>query len=115
MLVTLFGVALNPVMNAVMPLLMVIAFTNSMHLAFDLRAQVGRGEAVPDAIRAALERVVLFDADPFRRLRLGDDTVYRWTVLTTDHRVTTGRRVMGTVAIPNALWLAESEADTWAP
>lgn len=56
-LFTLFGVALNPVMNAVMPLLMVIAFTNSMHLAFDLRARVGRGEAVPDAIRQAMRTV----------------------------------------------------------
>lgn len=56
-LFTLFDVALNPVMNAVMPLLMVIAFTNSMHLAFDLRARVGRGETVPDAIGHAMRTV----------------------------------------------------------
>jgi len=56
-LFTLFGVALNPVMNAVLPLLMVIAFTNSMHLAFDLRARLGRGDAVPDAIRHAMRTV----------------------------------------------------------
>ncbi|MGI9403566.1 MAG: efflux RND transporter permease subunit [Hyphomicrobium sp.] len=56
-LFTLFGVALNPVMNAVIPLLMVIAFTNSMHLAFDLRARLGRGEAVPEAIGHAMRTV----------------------------------------------------------
>ncbi len=54
---TLFDVALNPVMNAVLPLLMVIAFTNSMHIAFDLRARLGVGEAAPDAISHAMRTV----------------------------------------------------------
>jgi predicted RND superfamily exporter protein len=53
-LFTLLGVTLNPVMNAVIPLLMVIAFANSMHLAFDLRSRIEAGEAVPDAIRHAI-------------------------------------------------------------
>ena len=48
------GIALNPILNAVLPLLMVIAFTNSMHLVFEMRAGLQGGLEKCDAIRRAI-------------------------------------------------------------
>ncbi len=73
----------------------------------DLTLTLGvAGADVPDAIRAELSAAVVFLSDPLRRLQLADDTSYRWTVLTTGQVVSYGDEVMGTLTIPEELWLA---------
>lgn len=49
------GVKLDPLMNAILPLLMVVGFTNAMHLIFAVRAELGAGREVS----AAAEHAVL--------------------------------------------------------
>jgi predicted RND superfamily exporter protein len=48
------GVKLNPLMNAILPLLMVVAFTNAMHLIFAVRAQLRGGHDVFTAVERAV-------------------------------------------------------------
>ncbi len=51
------GVKINPIMTALLPLLMVVAFTNAMHILFVLRRQLLADRAIVPAVQTAVRAV----------------------------------------------------------
>ncbi|MEM7425402.1 MAG: efflux RND transporter permease subunit [Pseudomonadota bacterium] len=51
------GIPLNPLMNTIIPLVMVISFANALHLVFAIRRQIKRKDTVHEAIEYAVIRV----------------------------------------------------------
>jgi len=68
------------------------------------------GVDVPDAVRARLDRVVLFDSDPLKHLRLECGEAFCWTVLSARYQICYGSRVVGTLTRPDQLWLLPDDA-----
>ncbi|NNF78875.1 MAG: MMPL family transporter, partial [Rhizobiales bacterium] len=56
-LMGLIGVRLNPLMNTIIPLVLVISFANGLHLVFSIRRQLASGQTVHDAIEHAVLKV----------------------------------------------------------
>ncbi len=56
-LMGLIGVRLNPLMNTIIPLVLVISFANGLHLVFSIRRQLALGQTVHDAIEHAVLKV----------------------------------------------------------
>ncbi len=53
-LMGLVGVRLNPMMNTIIPLVLVISFANGLHLVFSIRRQLANGQSVNEAIEHAV-------------------------------------------------------------
>lgn len=53
-LMGLVGIRLNPLMNTIIPLVLVISFANGLHLVFSIRRQLALGQSVHDAIEHAV-------------------------------------------------------------
>ncbi len=56
-LMGLVGIRLNPLMNTIIPLVLVISFANGLHLVFSIRRQLASGQTVHDAIEHAVRMV----------------------------------------------------------
>ena len=53
-LMGLLGIRLNPMMNTIIPLVLVISFANGLHLVFSIRRQLALGQSVNKAIEHAV-------------------------------------------------------------
>lgn len=56
-LMGLVGIRLNPMMNTIIPLVLVISFANGLHLVFSIRRQLALGQTVRSAIEHAVLKV----------------------------------------------------------
>jgi len=78
------GIRLNPLMNTIIPLIMVIGFTNALHLVFDIRRSLDDGKPVDEAVRYAVSTVApacvlsaITTAIAFASLMLADSHLIR--------------------------------------